>query len=104
MSNDVPLTNESVDEKISDETRALISEQQKELSRIDGLSVTGVRFPGGGAPPRFDVVFSQDRPMYVVRQEIEALKFDVGNQLKSGEKDLSFYVTKRVTHGDGWSV
>jgi hypothetical protein len=102
MDHGVPVTNDGR-EDVSSDLHKQIAEQLAEIKSLDGITVTGVRVPGGDAPPRFSVLFEQSHPMYLVRQALEARKFDVGNELKPGEKDLSFYVTKRVTKGTGWS-
>jgi len=77
-----------------------VEEQLEKLAGIEGLEVSGVRM-GGEQFPKIGVRFV-GRPMYLTRGELEREHFDVGQSM--GDKELTFYVTKRVTQTEGWSA
>jgi hypothetical protein len=95
-----PLQNDTGDELSKEEMQA-IQDQEKEIAAA-GVDVTKIEVCGGGAPPRFHINFRPGKPSAEVRMRLEEKRYDVGQNL--GDKNLSFYVTKRVEQTKGWSV
>jgi len=86
---------------LSKEERKVISDQWKEIEAC-GVDISSAEVRGGGAPPRFHITFRKGEPSARARAHLEEKRYDVGQNL--GEKNLSFYVTRRVEQGKGWSV
>lgn len=95
-----PIENDTGDELL-EETQELISKQHGEIEAC-GVEIVKIEVRGGGAPPRFHIKFPSTRPSADARAELEEKRYDVGQNL--GDKNLSFYVTKRVEQTKGWSV
>ena len=98
MSHDLPVEHDPK-EPVSAELHQQIAEQRADIEGC-GVTVTAVRVPSGGGSPRFAVAFRSDTPMYKARMALEAQRYDVGQEMNGPA--LSFYVTKRVTPGEGW--
>lgn len=88
-------------EELSKEVTELIADQQVEISSA-GVDITKVEVRDGGAPPRFHICFRPGTSSADARMRLEQKRYDVGASL--GDKNLSFYVTKRVEQTKGWSV
>jgi hypothetical protein len=73
---------------------------QAELGAL-GLTITKIHFETADSPPKFFVKFPDGVPQWKIRKEIEAKLYDVGQKI--GDKDLSFYVTKRTAPSKGWA-
>ena len=86
---------------LTDAVRSEIEQQSEEIESV-GVGIDRIVVRAGGGPPRFFISFPPDTPSYMSRQKLELKKFDVGQQM--GGKMLSFYVTRRVTKGEGWQV
>lgn len=80
--------------KLDAETKALV----KEVEQI-GVKVTDVQVPEPGASPRLFISMN-GMPMAQARYELEALHYDVGQNLAQG--GLSIYVAKRKKPREGW--
>jgi hypothetical protein len=88
-------------EDLPDELEALIAAQRAEIEAA-GVEVTRIVVEDLDVPPRFHILFKKGEPSSTARMRLEEKRYDVGQNL--GEKNLSFYVTKRVEQTKGWSV
>jgi hypothetical protein len=91
-------------EKPAELTPSLRSRVEGEVGELKpiGVKIEKVVIPGDGGPPRYHFKFPEDSPSWKVRLQIEEKHFDVGHVM--GQKELSFFATRRTTETDGWAT
>jgi hypothetical protein len=82
---------------------ALVKRVKEEIAELEQhpLTVTRVMVPEEG-PPKYNIAFNKDTPMFKTRLELEKLYYDVGQRMNGTM--LAFYATKRVEKSEGWKV
>lgn len=85
-----------------DALRRTLIDEHKELASMAGFKLTRIRVPDDGGPIRYDIAFLPEVPSFKARTDLETKNWDVGQEM--GDKQLSFYVTKRSQKGQGWEV
>lgn len=96
----LPFTTDT--DLVADASLAKVIEDQKAELLALGCNPTSVHVSGSDVPPRFFITFDPGKPSFEVRGRLEEKQYDVGQQM--GDKMLRFYVSKRVTKGDGWTT
>lgn len=96
----LPFSSESPVE-LTEELTSIGTKQKAEIEQL-GIGVTRIHAVGPGTPLRFYIRFPVGIPQFQMRAKLEALLYDVGQKL--GDKELSFYATKRIQQTGGWEV